>query len=51
MGHRAKHRHAALLRRAEAGRKIKSDLTPLGAWRYEKAEDELRGRKIMEALK
>lgn len=34
MSYRAKHRRAALVRRIEQGRMIKSDLTPQGRQRY-----------------
>lgn len=37
MSHRAKHRHAALLRRVEIGRMIASDRTPAGVLAYERA--------------
>lgn len=44
MGHRAKHRHAALLRRAAAGRTIKTDLNPNGSQNaaYKAAKRELQ---------
>jgi hypothetical protein len=45
MAHRTKHRHAALLRRVKAKRKIKSDLTPDGVTRWKTAQLELRRQK------
>jgi hypothetical protein len=49
MAHRAKHRHAALLRRVGAKHKIKSDDTPEGKARWKKAKAELRAKKPVES--
>lgn len=40
MGHRTKHRHAALVRRVALGRTIKTDETPAGRVRYAAARGE-----------